>query len=614
MTQGYWSSVGRQRLTRRRAIAAAGGGALAAAFLAACGGGDSKADKTSNPDRSGLISAPADTAKAAKAGGTAKWYMASESGAFDIHLGGAAPLNVPRSMVYSDFISEKPGYLKPQDFTDYIADLAESWEFSPDKLQLAFKLRQNVKWHNKAPVNGRLLDMDDVLFTWKRYVPIGRYRGDLLNSANPSAPILSVTASDARTVVMKLKQPSVDLLAHLAIAYQGKPSIVPKETDSTFDIRRDMIGTGPFVLANYAPSQGYTYTRNPDYWEKDRPFVDKVEAPIVSEYAQQMAQFRAGNIYVWTTVRQEDVVSTKRDVPAVKMFQAAPTGFSPGSTVYFGWQPTNANKPFKDERVRQALSMSWDRDLFIDTFSNVSKFTEQGLPAAALWNTVMAPGAGPWRLDPKSKDFGPNAKYFQHDVAEAKKLLAAAGYASGLEVQSNYISGTQLGVDYQKQIQVLEDMAREVGFKPTAKLIDYATEYPKMRDGRGKFDGWGYVSSPPPGNDAVIIFTYRYYSKGGINFLGFDAQGKGDDSGDPSVDSQIEKARGEFDTTKRMAIVHDLQRYLAKAQYCVPQPGTAGGYTLAWPAYSNYQVVQGDKRGINYNVWIDESQAPLKKA
>jgi peptide/nickel transport system substrate-binding protein len=613
MVQNYWSAPGRQSLSRRRAIAAAGAGALGAAFLAACGS-SSNDSKVTDENKSSLVSPPADTSKQAKSGGTSKWYMASESGAFDIHLGGAAPLNVPRSMVYSDFISEKPGYLKPQEFTEYIPELAESWEFSPDKLQLSFKLRQGVKWHNKAPVNGRLLDMDDVLNTWKRYIPIGRYRGDLLNSANPSAPILSVTAADARTVVLKLKEPSVDLLAHLAIAYQGKPSIVPKETDGTFDIRRDMIGTGPFVLSNYTPSVGYTYTRNPDYWEKGLPYVDRVEAPVVTEYAQQLAQLRAGNIYVATTIRQEDIVTTKNDLPALKMYQAAPAGFSPGNTLYFGWQPTNGNKAFKDERVRQALSMSWDRDLFIDTFSNVSKFASQGLPVQALWNTVMAPGGGPWRLDPKSKDFGPNAKYYQLDVAEAKKLLAAAGYGTGVEVQSNYIAGTQLGVDYQKQIQVLEDMGRAVGFKPAAKLIDYASEYPKLRDGRGKFDGWGYVSSPPPGNDAVIIFTYRYYSKGGINFVGFDSQGKGDDSGDPAVDAQIEKAKGEFDTTKRMAIVHDLQRYLAKAQYCVPQPGTAGGFTLAWPAYSNYQVLQGDKRGINYSVWIDETQPPFKKA
>jgi ABC-type transport system substrate-binding protein len=200
-----------------------------------------------------------------------------------------------------------------------------------------------------------------------------------------------------------------------------------------------------------------------------------------------------------------------------------------------------------------------------------------------------------------------------HDVAEAKKLLAAAGHANGVEVISNYISGTQLGTDHQKQIQVLEEMANQAGFKSTPNLIDYVSEYPKFRDGRGKFNGWAYVSTPAPGNDAVTLLNYRYYSKGGVNFLGFDAGGKGDDSGDPFVDAQIEKARAEFDTDKRKAIVDDLLRYLGKAQYGVPNPGVASGFTLAWPVLSNFQVVQGEKRGVNYDWWIDETQAPLKK-
>jgi ABC-type transport system substrate-binding protein len=608
MLEPYWATVARTRVSRRHALAASGATALGAALLAACGsGGSTSANKTS------LVSQPIDTSKQAKRGGVSKWYLASESGAFDIHLGGAAPLNVPRSMVYGDFVSEKPGYLKPQEYTDYDPDLAESWEWSPDRLQLTFKLREGVKWHNKPPVNGRLLDVDDVLFTWNRYASIGRYRGDLLNSANPSAPILSVTAPDSKTVVLKLSAPSVDLMAHFAVPFQGDPSIVPKETDTTFDIRRDMIGTGPWVLSNYTPSVGMTFSRNPDYWQKDRPFIDKIEAPFLLEYAQQLAQFRAGNIYTGAAVRQEDIISTKQSLPDLKLYTVQTGTFSPGVTVYFGWSPVAGNSAFKDERVRQALSMSWDRDLFIDTFYNVQKFRSQGLPVQTLWNAVFGTGAGSWLLDPRNKDFGANAKYYMHDVAEAKKLLAAGGYTNGVEITSNYISGTQLGTNHQEQVQVLEDMAREAGFRPITNLIDYVTEYPKFRDGRGKFTGWAYVSTPAPGNDAVTLLNYRYYAKGGINFLGYDSGAKGDGSGDPNVDGPIEKARAEFDTNKRKSIINDLQRYLAKAQFCIPNPGLATGFTLAWPVLSNFQVVQGEKRGVNFDWWLDETQAPLKK-
>jgi ABC-type transport system substrate-binding protein len=343
------------------------------------------------------------------------------------------------------------------------------------------------------------------------------------------------------------------------------------------------------------------------------PYIDQVEAPFVTEYAQQLAQFKAGNIYDGTIVRGEDILATKRDVPALKMYSVNAGAVQPGQVVVFGWQPTDANRPFKDERVRQALSLSYDRDAYIEAFYNVAKFQAEGLPVDTHWNSSMGP-FGQWWLDPRSKDFGPNAKYYQHDVAEAKKLLAAAGYSDGIEVRSNYISGPELGSSWQKQIQVTEDMARQAGFKPTPNLIDYQREYgPVIRDGHGKFDGWGYTSSAPPGDDPVSYYDWRFRSAGQV-FLGQDVNGKGDGSGDPFVDDQILKARREFDVEKRKGLIFDLQRYLAKACYCVPNPGLADGFSLAWPVLGNYQVYIRDRRGVNYNWWIDDSQPPLKKA
>jgi ABC-type transport system substrate-binding protein len=613
MDNTYWSSVLDSRISRRRALAVTGSTAAAAAFLVACGGSDNGGSK--DGDKSGLLATPVDTSKQAKRGGINKWYFTSENATLDIHVAGA-PLNVPRTMVYSDLFMQRPGYLADRTYADYDPDLAESWEFSPDRLQITFKLRDGVKWHNKAPVNGRALDGEDYLFSWQRFEKQGRIRTSIANSANPNAPVLGWTMPDARTLVMKVKEPTVDLFASFSAFHAGLPSIIPKETDNGFDMRRDMIGTGPWVLDNYTPSVGMKFRRNPDYYFKDRLFMDGIEAPFVSEYAQRLAQFRAGGIYTLTgsAIRQEDVLSLKRDLPELGMFPFQPGSFAPGQIVTFGWQPTEANKPFKDERVRQALSMSYDRELYIETFGNVSEFRNAGLPVETFWNSSMGTNSGAWLLDPRSKDFGPNAKYYEHNIAEAKKLLAAAGYANGVDVSSNYISGAELGSDWQKTIQVTEGFASEVGFRPKANLIDYQKEYgPVIRDGHGKFDGWGYTSSGPSGDDAVTYYSWRFHKTGQV-FLGHDALGKGDGSGDPLVDGPIEAARREFDTTKRMAIIHDLQRYLAKAQYCVPIPGFSSSYAMAWPAVGNYGVWEGDKRGENYNWWLDDTKAPLKKA
>src|SRR5688572_29525412 len=164
----YWSPLLDTRLSRRRALAGSAAGVAGAAFLAACGGSDSGAGgtSTSKPQSAGLVSSLSDTLKQAKYGGVLKDFSNSEPANLDA-MAPLASLNFQARNVYGTLLREKPGYLKPSEST-LGGDLAESWEFSPDHLQLTMKLRPGVKWHNKAPLNGRLVDKDDVIFTWKR--------------------------------------------------------------------------------------------------------------------------------------------------------------------------------------------------------------------------------------------------------------------------------------------------------------------------------------------------------------------------------------------------------------------------------------------------------------
>src|SRR6266545_1459546 len=167
----YWSQVLSNRLSRRRALAATGASAAAAALLAACGGGESGGGTgaSSKKDASGLISEVEDTSKVAKPGGTFKWYNPSEPNHMDGMAQGQAQLNVFNGMVYASLVSNKPGYKQPSSFNEVLPNMAESWEFSPDKTQITFKLRQGVKWQNRPPISGRTFDSSDVIATFKRY-------------------------------------------------------------------------------------------------------------------------------------------------------------------------------------------------------------------------------------------------------------------------------------------------------------------------------------------------------------------------------------------------------------------------------------------------------------
>jgi ABC-type transport system substrate-binding protein len=430
-----------------------------------------------------------------------------------------------------------------------------------------------------------------------------------------------MTAPDARTVVAKLKEPLVYALA--LFGARENLNIVAKEAGDTnaLDLRNKMIGTGPYYIADYQRSVAIILKRHPDYYDKNSSWVDEVHYPIVSEYAQMASQFKAGNLYTpltGTGIRQEEVVQMKRDVPDIGLYSSG--AISSGNRLIFGWK----TPILRDERVRQAMSMGYDRDLWIDVWNNAPKFEAEGLPVErrwfSAWNSVAEAYDG-WRIDPRdAKAFGPNAKYFQHNVAEAKKLLAAAGQPNGFEVTSTGPRGNDYGVNFPREVQVREGMQAELGIKFNSNLIDYQTEFiPKYRDVNGQFEGIAYRSGPPPtSSDAVGVLTFWYFSKAGTSFLGFDPAGKGDGSGDPQVDAEIKKAQQEFDTNKRKQLTQELDRYLAQKAYVLQGLGGANGFSMAWPVIQNFEAYRGAlqnaNRVHNMNWWLDDTKPPLKRA
>jgi peptide/nickel transport system substrate-binding protein len=518
-------------------------------------------------------------------------------------------LNQLSTTVYSRLTVISPGYLEPWVF-GVNPDVAESWEWAPDNLSLTLKLRPGVKFHNIDPVNGRDFDADDVVYSWKRFEEVSPSRATMANSANPDAPILDITATDSSTVVVSLREPIAYLLAFLGNSVTGYLPMLPKEAadPNVLDLRQKEIGTGPLQLDAYEPSVRFKLKKNPDYWDPTFPFADEVDMPILSEYAQALAQLKAGNILTYLQIRGEDVLSTQSEAPNLQIY-SAPVAVSEQKTA-FGWLPAGGT-PFQDERVRQALSMSYDRDLWIDVFYNVSGYADQGLPVDVAWNSTVPLVTG-WSRDPRDAGFGENAKYFMYNPEEAKALMTAAGFGDGLDVRSTFIGGAQYGTNYQQMIEVLESMAREVGFNPIANVIDYQTDFiPNYRNAQGQHEGWTYKQGPRPSQDPLHRTEFDYHSKAGSNFLGFDVTGAGDGSGDPEVDRLLESARSVLDDDGRREILHQVESYLAAKQYSVKWPGGTSGFYLAWPALQNFMVHQAETTTMySPTWWVDQTKAP----
>src|SRR5262249_15359900 len=157
------------------------------------------------------------------------------------------------------------------------------------------------------------------------------------------------------TVVFKLAFPYAPLHAQLSAA--RNLVVLPVEADDKFKTGDTMRGSGAWRIKDYQRSAYIHYEANPDWYDYDKVLLKEKDYPIISEYATGLAQLRAGNIATYAVVA-EDVLATKRDVPQLLMY--AQEDHTHGQYGYRFSQLKNS--PFRDSRVRQALSMLVDRD------------------------------------------------------------------------------------------------------------------------------------------------------------------------------------------------------------------------------------------------------------
>lgn len=629
MATNYWEKILRGRVSRRRAMAATSGAAFSAAFLAACGSddGDSTGSTSTTTGgtsttggtgatggsgaQSGLLSTAEDTTAQAKPGGTLITTNPQDPPHFDPHLL-TLPAAAATTLIFNKLLRTKPGVFQSTDGSTE-ADLAEAWEFSPDNLTLTLKIRGDAGTPEGAPLNGRKLDAEDVVFSWNRWAATGSNRQDLVNSVNSAAPILSLEATDSSTVVIKLNEPTASILAALSSQLQGQFFILPREADGGFDVGKDPHGAGAYYLEQYQPSVGLKYARNPNSYDS-HTYPDRIETPIISESSQVIAQLQAGNIHThYTQLSPDAVVQIKKDQPQIGLYKW-PMAYV-GASTFFGFAESS---PFRDERVRQAWFYAQDRDLFLDTFGNVKEFEAEGLPVDKVYHTALDPTtyAG-WWLDPQGDEFGENAKYYMYNPEEATALLSAAGHDGGVDVVSHEAAGTNYGLQYAPQVEVMHGMASEVGFR--VKREQHQAPAPwnsEYRDSRGFFDGVAFRLTPIPSEPRDQMFAL-YNSAGSLNY-GFNPDGTaitsldGVIAGDPTCDELTSKLRSTFDNDEAIEIVHELQRYLAPKQYFSRALTAATSFMVAWPRVKNYAVFQNLQWGYLWKqYWIDETLPPL---
>lgn len=433
-------------------------------------------------------------------------------------------------------------------------DLAETAEASPDGLTWTITLRPNARFHNVAPVNGRDVTSDDLKFSWGRATA----------TSNPNYSQLSfvdkVEYPNARTAVFKLKSPNAAFLDVLADA--NLFWVMPTESDGGFNPAITAIGSGPWLFDSYTVSSSLKFKRNPDWYMDGFPLMDGVEIAIIPEYANRIAQFRAGNTH-GTGVSAADLVSIKQGIQGVTLEGNLS---EQTSYVYFDSDPA---APWRDERVRQAVSMSLDRDGMNDLAFEVNKLRSAGIDIQSLWNNIIPAGMTRYWLDPQSSAHGETGKFFKYDPAEAKKLLSAAGFANGFPVKFQY-AGNRYGSDFNALAETKIAFLGDIGLNVTTDVQDYNSVY-ITQTSVGNFSGIAFgpeTPFPEAGSYALRLFTDNPKNRGKVR--------------DAELDRISQAQQSELDPEKRRELFFELQKYQASKMYYIPSQYRAG---TNWTAY-----------------------------
>ena len=300
--------------------------------------------------------------------------------------------------------------------TSVVPALAEKWTVSKDGLEYTFNLRKGVKWQfNKNFKPSRDFNADDVLFMierqWKESHPYFKvtspnhsYFGDM---GMPKL-LKSVERVDDHTVKIVLNRPESPFLSDLAMQWAGVQSkeyadaMLKAGTPEKID--QEPIGTGPFSLVQYQKDAIIRFKANPDYWA-GKAAIDDLIFSITPDSAVRWAKVQKGECHVMPYPNPADLDAMRKD-PNVQVLEQA--GLNVGYLAY-----NTTKKPFDDVRVRKAINMAMDKNAIVSAV-----YMGTGVPAI----NPIPPSMWAYNKSIKDDAFNP---------AEAKKLLAAAGYPNG---------------------------------------------------------------------------------------------------------------------------------------------------------------------------------------
>jgi len=361
-----------------------------------------------------LIASFAAPAMAQKSGGTLRVPLTSNPGSASLWEESSIGAQRPFMPVFNNLVifdqqerTARPESIKPE--------LATEWSWSPDNLVLTLKLRQGVKWHDGKPFTSA-----DVQCTWDM-VQEKRTSNWRKNSHKEWFHNLKeVTVNGPYEVRFTLKRAQPAFLSFLA---NGWSPVYPCHVDGRV-MRQMPIGTGPFKVAEVKASDVVRLTKNRDYWKPGRPYLDAIEWRVMPSQATRVLAFIAGQVDLTSTT---DVnMNTRKDIRA-RLPKAVCETSATSSTSYL--LMNHKVPPYDNPKVRRAISLALDR----------GEFLRMNQGDGQLGGIMLSPPYGNWGLTPEQLAVVPGfGKNLERNRAEARKLMAEAGYGPNKKLKATY--------------------------------------------------------------------------------------------------------------------------------------------------------------------------------
>ena len=513
----------------------------------------------------GFLIVPALAAETPRRGGVLLAVIGADAPSLDPHQESTFATLHPVAPLYSTLLQ-----IDPYKYPSIIGDVASEWKIAPDGLTYTFKIRPGIRFHD-----GSTLTAADVKATYDKIVfpPEGvRSPRKIYYEA-----ITRIEAPDPTTLVFTLKYPSASLLANLASPWNV---IYPKkylDTDPNH-FKNHAVGSGPFRFKSYTRGSTFEGERNPDYFVKDRPYLNGYKFFISTETSVRAAAIRSGRAYIeFRDLPNSEVEALKRHLGDKVTVQQAP------NTILFGIAINNTVKPFTDVRVRKALTLGLDRYTMSKVLYGITGLRDVG--------SNMRPGTE-WAMSPADLEKFPG---FWRDAeksrAEARRLLAEAGYPNGFKV---VLKNRNVKLPYQDfAVYVIQEW-KKIGIEAENRPVETATWFADGRD-QGNFElivnpGGGFVDDPDQMLNRHITGSPQNWGR----------------YSNPAIDDLFSRQARALDPAERKRLVIELEKIALDNAYYLPGLWWIRN-VVHWSKVKNYvaQPSQFTNQKLQ-DVWLSE--------